>query len=168
MSCAQQPDEHRLDTDRQGFRMKLKSFLPRGLAVLALTIALGGLFSACSYVAVEFAPEKKATTVRTDASVAADEHFWRVFHEAKYEAIPPTLELMTAAYLDNPSDSITASHIAWRHIWRLSGRERLDPVPATISDDAVLSRKYFQEAVSLNPAEAHKICLCSLPSVVNR
>ena len=61
---------------------------------------------------------------------------------------------MTGAYLKDPSDSITASHVAWLHIWRISERTRLeDKVPATITDDMVLARKYFLEASALNPAD---------------
>jgi hypothetical protein len=36
----------------------------------------------------------------------------------------------------------------------VSERARLDAIPATITDDAVLSRRYFEEAVALNPADA--------------
>jgi hypothetical protein len=40
------------------------------------------------------------------------------------------------------------------HVWRLSERARLDVVPPTITDHAVLGRKYFAEAVRLNPQDA--------------
>jgi hypothetical protein len=40
------------------------------------------------------------------------------------------------------------------HNWRVAERNRLDSVPATITDDIILSRRYFQEAVSLDPSDA--------------
>ena len=41
------------------------------------------------------------------------------------------------------------------HIWRLSERARIPSGPGPeITDDAVLARKYFEEAVRLDPGEA--------------
>jgi len=40
------------------------------------------------------------------------------------------------------------------HIWRLGERVRHAPVRPEITDDAVLARKYFEEAVRLDPKEA--------------
>src|SRR5216683_6489120 len=40
------------------------------------------------------------------------------------------------------------------HIWRLGERARHEPVRPEITDDAVLARKYFEEAVRLDPKEA--------------
>ena len=40
------------------------------------------------------------------------------------------------------------------HIWRLGERARHQPVRPEITDDAVLARKYFEEAVRLDPKEA--------------
>lgn len=98
------------------------------------------------------APEKRASTARTAA--AADTLFWSTLHQGRYDEIAPALEAQTAAYLANPGDAVSASHIGWLHIWRLAERHRLIPVPATITDDAVLARRYFQEAVALNPGDA--------------
>jgi hypothetical protein len=81
--------------------------------------------TSCGYLAERTAPEKQASTVRT-----------------------------AAAYLTNPADAVSASHIGWLHIWRLAERQRLTTIPATITDDAILARRYFQEAVALNPADA--------------
>ncbi len=120
---------------------------------LAAILAIGAVLPGCGYLAVQSAPEKQPSTSRTAASLAADAHFWAVFHGGKYDESQPTLEQMTAVYLENPSDAITASHVAWLHIWKLSERERLDKVSATITDEIVMSRKYFQEAVALDPSE---------------
>jgi hypothetical protein len=97
---------------------------------------------------------KIPTTKRSDAALAADQHFWDVFQNAKYDEIQPALEQLTGAYLRDPTDPVTASHIGWLHIWRISERERMTKVMPSITDDAVLARKYFQEASSMNPSDA--------------
>ena len=63
---------------------------------------------------------------------------------------PPDLVI----YLQAPTDAETAAHIGFLHTWRLSERARPATTPASITDDAVLARRYFDEAVALNPAEA--------------
>src|SRR5258708_36285769 len=61
---------------------------------------------------------------------------------------------LQAAYIDNPRAGVTGAHIGWVHIWRRGERARLDPVPPGITDEAVLSRRYFEEAVRLDPGDA--------------
>lgn len=122
------------------------------LSVLAVGVCLW--LSGCSYIAIEAAPQKKLTSVRSAAALDADLRFWDVFHGGRYEEIQPTLELLTRAYLTDPNDSVTASHVAWLHLWRLSERTRMSEVSATITDDSVLARKYFEEASALNPHDA--------------
>ena len=120
-------------------------------AAMALVVLSGG----CGTLAVWSAPEKAPSATRTAAAVQADELFWRTLHGGAYEQIPASLTALKAAYLANPSDAITAAHIGWMHIWRLAERARLAPGPGPeITDDAVLARKYFEEAVRLNPGEA--------------
>jgi hypothetical protein len=117
-------------------------------ALLAATLA------GCSYMAVRSAPAKKASESRTEASLKADELFWQTLHSGRYEEIPASLNALKGAYLSNPNDAVTAAHIGWMHIWRLAEGSRLDRVAPTITDDAILARRYFQEAVQLNPNEA--------------
>jgi hypothetical protein len=64
------------------------------------------------------------------------------------------LAVLTAAYLQTPADAKTAAHIAWLHNWRISERARVPSVPPTITDDMMLARRYFQEAVKLDPSDA--------------
>jgi hypothetical protein len=64
------------------------------------------------------------------------------------------LETLTAAYLANPTDAVTAAHIAWLHNWRVAERARQPKVAATITDDTILARRYFEEAVRLDPSDA--------------
>jgi hypothetical protein len=64
------------------------------------------------------------------------------------------LEALTAAYLEDLRDAQTAAHIGFAHVWRLSEHARLDTQTATITDELVLARKYFSEAVRLAPDDA--------------
>ena len=116
----------------------------------AACLALAG----CSFVAVQVAPAKVAAPSRSDAAKKADALFWATLHDGRYENIAQALDAQTAAYLKNPNDAVTAAHAGFLHIWRLSESARLETVAPTITDDAVLARKYFQEAVSLDPTDA--------------
>lgn len=120
----------------------------------AMTLSLTIATSACGYMAVRSAAAKQASDSRTEAALNADELFWRTLHAGRYEAIPAVLNALTAAYLDDPNDAVTAAHIGWMHLWRLAESSRIERRPATITDHAVLARRYFQEAVQLNPHEA--------------
>jgi hypothetical protein len=51
----------------------------------------------------------------------------------------------------NPRDAETAAHIGFSHVWRLSEQARLETQSATITDEIVLARKYFSEAMRLAP-----------------
>jgi hypothetical protein len=122
---------------------------------IALALAIGGFaWVNQGRIAVWVAPAKHAATTRTDAARKADELFWRTFHGGAYDQIAPALEAQTAAYLAAPDDAVTASHIAWLHNWRMAERSRVSAVPATITDDAMMARRYFEEAVRLNPSDA--------------
>lgn len=126
----------------------------RGVAmIVVLAVAVAGFvtWTCWSRIAVALAPAKSAVRSRSAAALAADDLFWRTFHSAKYEGIQSTLEVLTAAYLQTPGDAVTASHIAWLHFWRVAERKRLPNAPATITDDVLLARRYFEESVNLNP-----------------
>jgi len=119
-------------------------------ALVVLALAVG-----CGTLAVWSAPEKRASAARTAEALRADELFWRTLHGGGYEQIPRTLTALKAAYLANPSDAVTAAHIGWMHIWRLAERSRLGSAAGPdITDDATLARRYFEEAVRLDPADA--------------
>ncbi len=125
----------------------------RRVARLALLIAGVALPAACGDLAVEFAPEKRPSTSGTGLATQANEQFQQALHAGKYDDLPQVLDLLTAAYLENPNDTAIAAHLGFAHIWRLSERQRLTSIPATITDDIVLARKYFGEAVQLNPGD---------------
>jgi hypothetical protein len=114
------------------------------------------LIAGCSKLAVWSAPDKTPARERTAQAVKADGLFWQTLHSGQYQSISEVLIPLKAAYLQNPTDPVTAAHVGWMHIWRLAERARLDGTPPdpSVTDDAVLARKYFEEAVRLNPGEA--------------
>ena len=121
---------------------------------LALGISLLGA-AGCGTVAVWMAPAKQASPQRAPQAARADELFWRTLHTGDYDGIPTALDALTAAYLADPRDAVTAAHVAWLHFWRLSERARLPSAGgAAVTDHAVLARRYFEEAVRLDPGEA--------------
>ena len=91
---------------------------------------------------------------RTADALAADQRFWHVFHAGSYDEIAPALRALQAAYLDQPRDAITAAHLGWLHIWRLAEHARIARPDPMIADDAVLGRRYFEQAVRLDPTDA--------------
>lgn len=127
---------------------------PRRLVQICVSLLAIAALVGCSYMAVPSGPGTQAIESRTQVSLQADELFWKVLHEGRYEEIPVVLEALNAAYLADPNDAVTAAHIGWMHIWRLAEGSRLDrPSPTMINDSAVLARRYFQKAVELNPHE---------------
>jgi hypothetical protein len=108
-------------------------------------------------IAVGLAPAKQPATARSAAAIEADSLFWRIFHGGAYEEIPGALDVLTAAYLQTPSDAVTAAHIAWLHNWRMAERIRLAETSASITDHGMLARRYFEEAVRLDPSDARTL-----------
>jgi hypothetical protein len=126
-----------------------------GACAVLVALAITGLVWAnWARIAVAVAPNKVAARSRSEAARQADELFWQTLHGARYDEIQPALEALTAAYLQTPDDAVTAAHAAWLHVWRVSERTRLAEIPATITDDIRVSRRYFHEAVELDPSEA--------------
>jgi hypothetical protein len=119
-------------------------------AALGLVLATAG----CSRLAVWAAPAKEPSAARTAAAIEADKLFWKTLHGGEYDRIPDTLTALKGAYLENPRDAVTAAHVGWMHIWRLAERARQAALRPDVTDDAVLARKYFEEAVRLDPGEA--------------
>src|SRR5258708_8499837 len=123
-------------------------------AFSGIGVAVALLAGGCGRLAVWSAPAKAPSLGRTPAARGADDLFWRTLHDGDYDKTPAALSALQAAYLDNPNDAVTAAHIGWVHVWRLGERARLDPVPPGITDEAVLSRRYFEEAVRPDPRAA--------------
>src|SRR2546428_2026524 len=116
----------------------------RARRVLVILIAAAGLAAGCSALAIWTAPSKAASAERTPSAVRADNLFWATLHGGQYEKISEALTALTAAYLENPNDAVTAAHVGWMHSWSLAERARLGPArDPRITDHAVLARKYF-------------------------
>ncbi len=125
------------------------------IAILLIALVMGiGAWALWDRIAVLAAPKKQAISTRGEAASKADEVFWETFHNGQYTHIQAALEVLTAAYLRTPNDAKTAAHIAWLHNWRMAERVRMDAIPATITDDMILARRYFREAVTLDPSDA--------------
>ena len=132
-------------------RAHVRFSLRRVVAVAATLFLVAG----CGTLAVWSAPAKTRSASRTPAAVEADKVFWRTLHGGEYAQIPTALTALKGAYLADPNDPVTAAHIGFMHIWRLSERGRIPGGPGPeITDDAVLARKYFEEAVRLDPSDA--------------
>jgi hypothetical protein len=125
-------------------------------AVLAGMAAVVGV-AAWRSIAIAMAPKKRPAPTRSDEAIAADSLFWQTLHGGAYHRVPHAIEVLTRAYVATPGDAVTASHIGWLHIWRMAEASRFDSAPASITDHIVLARKYFQEAVALDPADARKL-----------
>lgn len=124
------------------------------LVCMPLAIAaLGCAASGCASLAVSTAPEK-TPAASTPRARAANDAFWEALHDGKYERIDDVLESLTAAYLENPRDATTAAHIGFGHVWKVAESARLERPTPTVTDDIVLSRKYFSEATRLAPNDA--------------
>lgn len=128
---------------------------PKSLRSIVCCVAFASLtLAGCGYVAEKTAPRKQAAATRSAAALQADGLFWSTLHGGEYERIAPALEAQTAAYLATPTDATSAAHVGFLHIWKVSERRRLAPAPATVTDEIVLARRYFEEAVELNPGDA--------------
>ena len=125
----------------------------RALSVWVVGL-LGALLSSCAVIAVAAAPTKEAAQDDRPETEAADGAFWSALHGGHYADIGPVLERLQRAYLERPNDPRTAAHIAFLHVWRASERARVEDVPATITDDLALARRYFEEASALSPHDA--------------
>ena len=135
--------------------MKRSGLAKAGVAAFVALLLIGaGVWMFWDRIAVMVAPAKEAAAVRSEAAVKADDLFWTTFHGGDYEGIDRSLEALTAAYLQSPDDAKTAGHIAWLHNWRVAERSRLNAIPATITDNTTVARKYFAEAVKLDPSDA--------------
>ena len=122
--------------------------------ILALLVVGAGGWALRDRIAVMVAPKKEAIASRSEAASKADDLFWSTFHNGEYDNIQSALEVLTAAYLGTPNDAKTAAHIAWLHNWRIAERARMVSPRATITDDTILARRYFEEAVKLDPSDA--------------
>lgn len=126
-----------------------------GLHVLCWTIISGiATWLLWPKLAVWTAPKPVASSVTTPLSIAANQQFWDVLHRGDYTRIEEAMQPLQAALLKNPDDAVTASHLGWLHIWKLSEASRLPELTPDIPNHAFLSHHYFAEAAARMPDDA--------------
>ncbi len=122
----------------------------RLLVIFLLSMGLMG----CEQLALITTPSKKPQASHSKLATLAERKFWANLHQGRYDQLPETTKLLTAAYLENPNDPALAAHLGFVHIWKITERARLKQLPPTITDEIVLSKHYFKEATILVPADA--------------
>jgi hypothetical protein len=95
-------------------------------SVLALLLVAVLVITNIPRIAVLLAPKNAAAAERSTRALAADSLFWRIFHSGAYDQLPLALEAITAAYLENPRDAVTASHAGFLHVSQSAEASRLD------------------------------------------
>jgi hypothetical protein len=122
-------------------------------AIAGVALAATMLFNS-EFFAVHIVPQKRASAHRTTKALDADQVFWETLHSGRDDDIETALIATTGAYLQDPNDPVTAAHIAWLHTWRASEISRVETARPTVTDDILLSQRYFDEAVRLDPSDA--------------
>jgi hypothetical protein len=139
-----------------------ESFNPEGkmnkiiLSLLTLSVVffISTIITGCQFFALMTTPEKKLDNRETPLSKMAEDFFWFNFHAGNYDSIPKMKNLLTAAYLENPGNSIIAAHIAFVNLWELAERQKSkDTNNATIIYNATIAKKFFAESYMLNPTD---------------
>ena len=105
-------------------------------------------------LAIRSAETKTPAAGQTDLARHASTTFREALYAARYESLPDVRRLLTASYLENPSDPEVALLLGHAHLWTLSERSRVgDAVGPEITDHALLAEHYFGEASALAPED---------------
>jgi hypothetical protein len=142
-------------------RLNHRAITPHRPALLLWLALFAGSAAACGRrpgsganehaVAAAVASPPPEVTPRLPLALRADSLFWRTLHAGAYDSIPRAMIALKAAYLQMPTDAVTAGHIAFLHTWRLAERSRLPMLSPAITDEAILARYYFDRARALAP-----------------
>lgn len=124
------------------------------LSRLIITVIVLVSLTGCEKLALMSTAKKQAVASHSKLAATAEETFWDTLHTGQYDHIPDAEKLLTAAYLENPNDPVLAAHLGFIHIWKITERQREKTPAPTIVDEIILSRKYFSDAVELNPDDA--------------
>jgi len=112
------------------------------------------VLAACERIALMTTPKKQAHASHSQLATNAEKSFWDILHNGQYAHIPDTQKLLLAAYLQNPNDPALAGHLGFLHIWKITERQRDNNISPTITNEIILSKKYFSDAVELDPTDA--------------
>ncbi|KTD19119.1 Uncharacterised protein [Legionella lansingensis] len=117
--------------------------------ILLVFLAVG--LSACEKMALLFTPAKKPILSTSELAKKAENYFWDTLHQGRYYDIPKADYLLMAAYLANPNDPKLAARLGFIHIWKITERKREAQQSPKITNEIVLAKKYFGDAVQLAP-----------------
>ncbi len=125
----------------------------RGLKAVILFCILTLSISSCERIALQTTPTKKAVASNSALARQAEQTFWSTLHQGNYDGIPAAIYLLTAAYLENPNDPKLAAHLGFLHIWLIAESARLDKPDPTIINQMILAKRYFADAIQLDPTD---------------
>jgi len=134
-------------------------FGKRGLLAVGLAAVLATLGWAYFYAGGEAlmaqltAPKKLLLRATGPKAEAAETLFWDTLHGGKYDQIPKTIDALTEVYVANPGDPDLARRLAFLHAWWLLERNRMAVIPNDISNSAILSHKYYEDAWQIDPSD---------------
>jgi len=115
------------------------------------TLVIATVVAGCAQYFTAASVSRPPAQPRVPLADIADSLFWRTLHAGDYDSIPRALLVQKAAYLQNPTDSRTAAHVAFLHAWRIAERARVTRMSPVITDDIILARRYFDQSTLYEP-----------------
>ena len=112
------------------------------------------LLISCEKIAVLSTPRKKADISHSQQAIQAKNQFWETLHEGRYQDISSIDFLLTDAYLHYPNDPEIAAYLGFLHLWKLAERTRHKTISPLITNEIILSKEYFSDAIELDPNDA--------------
>lgn len=120
---------------------------------LALVLLVGPwTVSAPSAHAPARLPRGLPVSTCSDRALQATTHFWHIFHGNDYNRLDEVIAELTAAYQEQPNDAINTRLLGMSHMWKFLERGRAGLTAKQVEGNAILSIKYCQEAVALDPS----------------
>lgn len=115
------------------------------LAAISLT--------ACEQLALWNTPKKQAEIAKDQGSILAENYFWTTLHQGDYQNIEKAIQLLMIAYLAHPNAPKLAAHLGFLHMWKITEHQR-EVLNPEIPDEIILAKKYFSDAIHLDPKNA--------------
>lgn len=105
----------------------------------------------CEQVALISTAPKQPKLSTNKTATQAKKMFWDTLHHGRYQDIAKTSYMLTAAYLKNPEDPQLAAYLGFIHLWNITERNRVRTKSPIITNEIILSKKYFNDALELDP-----------------
>ncbi|MEJ1239338.1 hypothetical protein WBG78_14475 [Chryseolinea sp. T2] len=109
---------------------------------------------------------KEVAWLQSPQATAANDYFWKQFHEGNYDSIPVILNKLTTAYVSNPNDIRTITHLGFTHMWALSEHRNNAGSPRSV-EHATMAQKYFGESYLMNPNDTRTLSFLSSVKLAN-